>query len=219
MYPTVTSNQQSISCGGRKTHLETKSWRVAAFARDDNESIQIDKAIRDAVADGSYHIVFIDASKTPLGNDMLEQYADAMSNSVVNIKQDRGLANQYDANAKEVLKKWRTKVASGEFLVFTKDKPDGERAANLEELFGYLSAIDRRHYSEGLETHGSVNDTMWLSTSLPSGVQCGAEQKTSGQFRSGNEQTKLENYIGKEAWNVREYWLSGSVSSDFKNQD
>jgi hypothetical protein len=193
---------------GQEDSFGNKIMAVAAFARDDNESIQIDKAIRDAVADGSYHIVFIDASKTPLGNDMLEQYADAMSNSVVNIKQDRGLANQYDANAKEVLKKWRTKVASGEFLVFTKDKPDGERAANLEELFGYLSAIDRRHYSEGLETHGSVNDTMWLSTSLPSGVQCGAEQKTSGQFRSGNEQTKLENYIGKEAWNVREYWLS-----------
>lgn len=72
----------------------------------------------------------------------------------------------------------------------------------------YLFAIDRKHYSEGLETHGSVNDTMWQSTSLPTGVEYGANQETKGQFRSGNEQTKLENYIGKEAWNIPKYWKS-----------
>ncbi|RGS71138.1 hypothetical protein [Mitsuokella sp. AF21-1AC] len=192
----------------KEDSLGNKIMAVAAFARDDAESIQIGKAIKEAVADGSYHIVFIDASKTPLGSDMLEQYADAMANSVVNIKQDRGLANQYDANAKEILKKWRSKVESGEFVVFSDDKPDGERAATLEELYEYLFAIDRKHYRDGLETHGSVNDTMWQSTSLALGVQCGAEQKTSGQFRSGNKQTKLENYIGKEAWNVPKYWIS-----------
>lgn len=185
-----------------------KIMAVAAFARDDAESMQIGKAIREAIADGSYHIVFIDASITPFGNDLMEQYADAMANSVVNIKQDRGLAAQYESNAKEVLKKWRGKIASGEFIIYSKDKPDGERAATLDQLFEYLFAIDRRHYSEGLETHGSVNDTMWLATSLPLGVQCGAGETTSGQFRTSNEQTKLENYIGKEAWKIPEYWKS-----------
>lgn len=204
----LTFKQTIKELRAKEDSLGNKIMAVAAFARDDAESIQIGKAIREAVEDGSYHIVFIDASKTPLGSDMLEQYADAMANSVVNIKQDRGLANQYDANAKDVLKKWRKKVKAGEFVIFSNDKPEGERAATIEELYGYLSAIDRKHYREGLETHGSVNDTMWQSTSLALGVQCGAEQKTSGQFRSGNEQTKLENYIGKEAWNVPEYWKS-----------
>lgn len=192
----------------KEDSLGNKIMAVAVFAKDDEESIQTDKAIREAIANGRYHIVFIDASKNPLGNDMLEQYADAMANSVVNIKQDRFLANQYDANAKEILKKWRRKVESGEFVVFSNDKPDGERAATLEELYGNLSAIDRKHYREGLETQGAVNDTMWQSTALAYGVECGAEQKTLGQFRSGNEQTKLENYIGKEAWNIPKYWIS-----------
>lgn len=183
-----------------------KIMAVTAFAKDDEESIQIDKAIRNAISDESYHIVFIDASKTPLGNDLLDQYAEAMANSVVNIKQDLGLAKQYEYNAKDALKKWRDKISSGEFMIFSKDKPEGERAATQEELIGYLSAINRKNYSEGLETHGSVNDTMWQSTSLALGAQCGANQKTSGQFRSGSEQTKLENYIGKEAWNVPAYW-------------
>ena len=193
---------------GQEDSFGNKLMAVATFARDDAESVQIGKAIKDAIADGSYHIVFIDASITPLGNDLLEQYTDAMANSVMNLKQDRGLAAQYDANAKEALKKWREKISSGEFIVYSQDKPDGERAATLDQLYDYLFAIDRKHYSEGLETHGSVNDTMWQSTSLPAGVQYGAEEITQGQFRSGNEQKKLENYIGKGAWKVREYWKS-----------
>lgn len=108
----------------------------------------------------------------------------------------------------EALKKWRGKIAAGEFIIYSQDKPDGERVATIDQLYEYLFAIDRKHYSEGLETHGSVNDTMWQSTSLPAGVQYGAEEITQGQFRSGNEQTKLENYIGKEAWKVPKYWKS-----------
>ncbi|EFV00613.1 hypothetical protein HMP0721_2430 [Pseudoramibacter alactolyticus ATCC 23263] len=193
---------------GQEDSLGNKLMAVTTFARDDAESVQIGKAIKEAIADGSYHIVFIDASITPLGNDLLEQYADAMANSVVNLKQDRGLAAQYDANAKEALKKWRGKIAAGEFIVYSQDKPDGERAATIDQLYEYLFTIDRKHYSEGLETDGSVNDTMWQSTSLPAGVQYGAEEITQGQFRSRNEQTKLENYIGKKAWKVPEYWKS-----------
>lgn len=193
---------------GQEDSIGNKLMAVVTFARDDEESVQIGKVIKEAIADGSYHIVFIDASITPLGNDLLDQYADAMANSIVNLKQDRSLANQYDNNAKDVLKKWRGKIASGEFMVYTQDKPAGERAVTFDQLVEYLFAIDRKHYSEGLETHGSVNDTMWQSTSLPTGVEYGAKEETKGQFRSGNEQTKLENYIGKEAWKVPEYWKS-----------
>ncbi|HCC01313.1 MAG TPA: hypothetical protein DHW78_05130 [Ruminococcaceae bacterium] len=179
---------------------------VATFAKDDAESAAIGKAIKEAIANGSYHIVFIDSSITPLGSDLLEQYIDAMANSVVNVKQDKGLAAQYESNAKEVLKKWRSKISSGEFIIYTQNKPDGKRAATLDQLYECLFAIDRKHYSEGLETHGSVNDTMWQSTSLPAGVEYGAKEMTQGRYRSGTEQRKLENYIGKEAWKVPEYW-------------
>lgn len=186
--------------------LGNKIMAVVTFAKNDAESVAIGKAIKETIADESYHIVFIDASITPFGSDLLEQYVDAMANSVVNLKQDRGLAAQYESNAKEVLKKWRGKISNGEFIIYTQDKLDGERAATLDQLYEYLSAIDRKHYSEGLETHGSVNDTMWQSTSLPAGVEYGAKEITQGQYRSGNERTKLENYIGKEAWKVPEYW-------------
>lgn len=193
---------------GQEASFGNKILAVAAFAKDEAESIQIGKAIKEALADGSYPIVFIDASSNPLGRDLLDQYAEKMANSTLNIKQDRALAAQYEAQAKEVLKKWREKVASGEFIVYSQDKPAGERAATRDQLFEYLFAINRKRYPEGLETHGAVNDTMWQATSLPAGVQYGADEITQGVFRSGNDHTKLENYIGKEAWKIPEYWKS-----------
>lgn len=80
---------------GQEDSIGNKLMAVTTFARDDAESVQVGKAIKEAIAEGSYHIVFVDASITPLGNDLLEQYADAMANSVVNLKQDRCLAAQY----------------------------------------------------------------------------------------------------------------------------
>lgn len=180
---------------------------VATFAKDDAESVELGKMIKEALADESYHMIFIDASTNPLGKDLVEQYVEAMANSVVNLKQDRGLAAQYDSNAKEILKKWRGRIADGEFLVYSSKKKDGERANNIDQLYTYLERINRARYPEGLEIGNPVNATMWQATSLPAGVECGAKQNVSGQFRSSNPQTKLENYIGNDAWLVDEYWI------------
>lgn len=107
-----------------------------------------------------------------------------------------------------ILKKWKTKIIDGEFLVYSPNKNETERANNLDQLYIALERINRNKYPEGLETGNPVNATMWQSTSLPAGVGCGAEENVSGQFRSSNEQTKLENYIGADAWKVKEYWIS-----------
>lgn len=186
--------------------LGNKIMAVVAFAKDETESATIGKYIKEAIEDGSYHMVFIDASITPLGSDLMEQYVEAMANSVINLKQDRGLAAQYESNAKEILKKWRNKITGGEFVVYTAYKSTGERANTLDLLYSELSAINRKLYPNGLETGNAVTETMWQSTSLPAGVDCGANQSTSGQYRSGNPQTKLENYIGDDAWQKKNYW-------------
>ena len=180
---------------------------VVTFAKEDAESVELGRMIKDALAEGSYQMVFVDASTNPLGNDLMEQYVDAMSNSVVNLKQDKGIAAQYESNAKEILKKWRNRIVDGEFLVYSLEKKDGERVNNLDQLHTYLEGINRKKYPEGLETGKTVNATMWQATSLPLGVGCGAEEDVSGQFRSSNVQTKLENYIGADAWKVEEYWV------------
>lgn len=181
---------------------------VMTFAKDDAESVAIGRAIKEAIIDGSYKMIFIDASTNPLGKDLQDQYVEAMANHVLNIKQDRGLAAQYENNAKEILKKWKNKITDGEFIIYTPDKPDGERSSTIDLLYSYLERFNRQKYSEGLETGQAVNATMWTANSLASGVECGANEKVSGQFRSSNPQTKLEGYIGKDAWEVPEYWIT-----------
>ena len=178
---------------------------VITFAKDDAESVEIGRLIKDAVADDTYRMIFIDASINPLGTDLFEQYVDAMANSVINLKSDRGLAAQYETNAKDFLKKWKGKVADGEFIVYSTNKTAGERANNIDLLKTVLESINRAKYPEGLEFIGSVNETMWQSNMLGMGVDCGSKESVSRQYRSSNDKTKLENYIGA-AWQDKEYW-------------
>ena len=207
---TVSKNDFKTTINAFRAQSESygnKILGVIAFAKDDNESLEIGKLINEALDDDSYDLIFIDASTTPLGKDLLEQYVDPMANSVINLKQDKGLANQYENNAKEVLKKWATKIIEGEFIVYSSSKKEGERANNIDQLYSILEHINRLKYPCGLELIGSVNATMWQSSNLPLGVGCGASQNTSGIY-SGKENTKLENYIGNDIWNVPEYWIS-----------
>ncbi|KAF5067511.1 hypothetical protein LNN31_10290 [Acetobacterium wieringae] len=207
-YVSVIDFKQTINLlRNQESSFGNKIMACVAFAKDEIESATIGKYINDAVCEGSYNIVFIDASITPLGIDLMEQYVEAMANSIVNLKQDRGLSLQYDANAKDVLKKWRCKITEGEFVVYTTEKPEGERITTLDLLYKELGAINRKRYPNGLETGNAVTDTMWQSTSLPAGVECGVKQETSGQYRSSNPQTKLENYIGSDAWQISDYWI------------
>lgn len=64
-----------------ESSLGNKLMAIMTFARDDKESVAIGKMIDELMKDDSYHITFIDASITPLGNDLLEQYANAMANA------------------------------------------------------------------------------------------------------------------------------------------
>ena len=64
-----------------ESSLGNKLMAIMTFARDDKESVAIGKMIDELLKDDSYHITFIDASITPLGNDLLEQYANAMANA------------------------------------------------------------------------------------------------------------------------------------------
>ena len=199
---TKTINQLRNSADG----AGNKILAVAAFAKNNEEHIRLGKDIKSAVESDNYPIVFIDASSSILEADLLEQYAEDMAYCTVNLNSDKGLAKQYETRAKDTLKKWRNSVSNGEFIIYSRIKPEGERVQTAEQLIDYLSIINRRRYPEGLENIRDVNDTMWDANALPQGVECGAEENTKSRYRSGNKQTKLELYIGEEAWKVPNYW-------------
>lgn len=186
---------------GQKSNNDNKISSVVTFAKDDAESRIIGEKIKDALRDSSYNIVFIDASINPLGSNLYEQYVDAMANSRYQRNKDPNQANQYEENAKEVLNKWKINLQNGDFIVYTKDNPDGTRVTTIEQLYDLLKEINRNYYEEGLETGIPLSDTMWISNSLQRGVEYGIYEKTGGQYNK-----RLEEYIGEEAWKVEKYW-------------
>ena len=178
---------------------------VVCFAKDDAESILLGKKIRDALQDGSYHLVFIDATLTPFGQDGYSQYRNDMAQSMYQTSKDNGLRDQYARNAKESLKKWKDQISNGEFIVYTEKNPAGERAATKDILKSILQEIDREKFPDCLEAAYNVLPTMYTPSNLKQAVECGVNRKTKGTFSSGNPNTKLETAL-KDAWDDPDYW-------------
>lgn len=185
---------------------ENKIVGVVCFAKDDNESVVIGKKIKAAISDGSYNMVFIDATTTPFGRDGYSQYREDMAQSMYHRGKDNAQANQYEANAKDSLKKWSSRIGDGGFIVFSKEKPEGYRVATIDALYSYLEEINKHQFSECLEANYSVLPTMYTPSSLKQGVEYGVTQKISGIYSSSKMETKLDVAL-ENAWNVPEYWI------------
>ncbi|MFN1209043.1 hypothetical protein ACKXGD_19230, partial [Enterococcus lactis] len=76
----------------------------------------------------------IDTSITTFGKDGYEQYCENMAQAMYYHGKENNLARQYETNAKEALKKWKNRISSGEFVVYTSEKQDGERATTIDAL-------------------------------------------------------------------------------------
>lgn len=184
---------------------ENKIVAVVCFAKDDAESVVLGKKIRDAFSAGTYNMIFIDASRTPFGADGYETYRHDMALSMSQQGKDNTLANQYASNAKDSLKKWKSRISAGEFIVHTSEKRDGERATTLDDLYALLAEINKKKFPDCLEGAYTVIANMFTPSSMKQGVECGCNQKTAGTFLSGSPATKLENAL-KGAWKVENYW-------------
>lgn len=189
----------------QEAEFENKIPAVVCFAKDDMEASLISKKIRDALKDGSYHVVFIDATTTPFGKDGYEQYRNEMANAMYQQGKDNALSLQYANNAKDSLKKWKGRISSGEFIVFTEQKLSGERVTTMDGLIAILQTINKEKFERCLESEYSVVPTMFTPSSLKLGVECGALRTTRQMYSSSNPNTKLETAL-KEAWNEPEYW-------------
>lgn len=185
----------------QEANYENKIIGIVCFAKDDKESVVLGKKIQEALKDGSYHMIFIDATTTTFGNDGYNQYCDDMAQSMYQQGKDNTLSVQYSNNAKDALKKWKSRISSGEFIVFTETNPDGERAVNLDALYTILADINKLKFPDCLESAYIVQPTMYNSAYLKLGVECGVYENTRQVFSSN----KLENAL-EGAWGVPDYW-------------
>lgn len=196
----------------QQSKYENNILAVVAYAKDESESYSIKKMIKEACQNDEIGMIFIDTSLSYLGSDGFEQYCENMANSSYQRGKDNALANQFDTLAKDVLKKWKDKIVSGEFFLYCKDKSvDGERITNFDELLKELKEYNRKKYPDGIENY-KVIENMFAMTSIGQGALCGAEEKIAGTFRSGNEATKLETALSG-AWGIENYWTKSPTKT------
>ena len=189
----------------REAEFENKIPAVVCFAKTEMEASMLTKKIQDAIKDGSFHMVFIDTTINPFGQDGYTQYKNDMAQAMYQQGKDNTLASQYSSNAKDALKKWKARIAAGEFIVYTERKPDGERATSIDILMSVLQTINKERFPDCLEAAYNVLPTMYTPSNLKLGVECGATRVTRQAFSSGNVSTKLETAL-KDAWDDPVYW-------------
>lgn len=187
---------------------------VIVFAKDDKESGSVAKLIEQAANDPTFDIVYIDATKSPLGADLYAQYIENMANSFCYRRNDNAMSAQYENMAKETLKKWRSRIAGGEFEVVRRvqgsdaDRIERERYVNIDQLIDGLRTINKKKYPYALEANFSVIDNLFSANQLKQGVKCGASGVIEGTYKTNNESMKLENAL-RGAWGTAvgdRYW-------------
>lgn len=178
---------------------------LTTFAINDDEAAQIKNQIISSIRSGKTDIIYIDASLTPMGQDLLEQYVESMAYSRYYAQNDKHRAGEFQTQATKILTEWKNKIAAGAFMLYDSDHPSGDRMANLAALQEELCAFNHRQYPYGLEQF-NVIDNMFMKGPLAQGAECGITQKLSGTFKAPNERKSLPNALAG-AWEVNRYWV------------
>ena len=206
-YATLSDFDSEVKKANNPDSSVNRLYAVATIARDNGERVTLQKKIKSFFnGNKESSVVVIDASNTILGEEnyreFVENYAMALAignSDITQRKTDEGYAT-------EVLKNWAKKIKNGDFYIYSKFSIEGERVANISDLFAHLHEINKLNYPDCLEAaFPNVLNTMYDANSLMVGATCGILEETKGTFRSGNEATKLENAL-KDAWKVEKYW-------------
>ena len=207
VYATISDFDSEIKKANNPSDSNNKLYAVTTIGRDSAESGAIKKKIETFFESNPIsNAIVIDSSACTLGDGEYNEFIENYAMSLAIGSNDLDQRKTYEGYAIEVLANWAKRIKNGAFYVYSRYTPNGERVANIQDLFAKLLDLDKFHYPQCLEgTYTNVLNTMYDANSLGAGATCGITEETRGTFRSGNEATKLENAL-KGAWKVPEYW-------------
>ena len=148
-YATLSDFDSEIKKANNPSATNNKLYAVATIGRDSAESGALKKKIENFfVNNPESNAIVIDSSTCVLGegeyNEFVENYA--MSLAIGNSDLDQ--RKTYEGYAIEVLSNWAKRIKCGDFYVYSRYATNGERVANIQDLFIYLLDIDKFHYPQ-----------------------------------------------------------------------
>lgn len=206
-YATLSDFDSEVKKANNPSEVTNKLYAITTIARDTQERAALQKKIKAFYENNpESDVVVIDSSNCELGENEYKEFVENFAMALAIGQSDIEQRKTYEKYATEVLKNWAKRIKNGDFYVYSRYTPEGERVANSNDLFAKLMEINRFHYPKCLEGEfTSVLNTMYDANSLASGATCGITEETKGTFRSGNEATKLENAL-RDAWKKPDYW-------------
>ncbi|MGN1165561.1 MAG: hypothetical protein ACI4S2_03920 [Lachnospiraceae bacterium] len=181
------------------SHSERFSVLVT-FALNDDEAALVKNQIVSGIKSGKHNIIYVDASLSPMGKDLFEQYVESMAYSRYYAQNDKHRAGEFQKQAAKCLNDWKEKIAGGAFMLYSAEYPSGKRLANITALQDEFSLINHQKYYYGLESYDVKRD-LFVGSALAQGAECGATQTLKQTFKEPKLETALSG-----AWGVEKYW-------------
>ena len=176
---------------------------IITFAMNDAEQQQLHQQIVKTVNMPGNDIVFVECM-TPLGKDLLQQYASNMAFFKYHTGKNNDQAKHFASQAGNVLGEWRKNIVNGAFVLYDEEHKAGQHHTNLAALQEALRDKNQRKYYYGLE-HYSLNSTMYGLYQPANGAGFGITQTLSGAYSNSNKKMSFETALDG-AWKVERYW-------------
>lgn len=207
-YASLTDFEQNAKRWINEAQKEQKYlYAVVTFAKDASERMILSQKITTKLSENpDTSVVFIDCSKTVLGEEKFDEWVEYKAKADFHSGKDKDQSTQNTNYANDVLKTWRNNIKGGEFVHYSKERLNGETLATEEALMDELRAYNRKIFSHGLECYNVITN-MWTLNAARQGAECGLKEEIAGTFRSSNYNTKLEVALAG-AWGVSDYWIS-----------
>lgn len=173
---------------------------VITFAKDDTERATLITKVRELAVSSEQRIIFVDTSLCDLSDEEFEEYIKNLAEEKYWRGKNNHSADQSKTTATDVITKWKNKLQDAEFRIVTKNEEI--KAFGIDSVIDRLKKFNQKIFFMGIENF-NVMDTMFNATSFKQGAKCGIIQELSGQYRSANEATKLENAL-KGVWKIPE---------------
>lgn len=186
---------------------ETSDFQaIVCLAKDDTEAVLLRKTMRNKIVDipENKNIVYIDTTPTSFGTDSIEQYAEYLASSEIQRGKDNAAADDMLRKSKEVAKKWGERICSGQIIIYSKNKPEGERYNNWQQALTGLRNSVKLRYPYAFEFVPELTEVTLQRGSKPVWIEAGITEKSGGQTASAE---KIVSMVRKD-----EYWINDPYS-------
>lgn len=134
---------------------------VFAFARTNDESLSLRKAIQEAVKDERYRsIIFIDASSSQLSDGKFENWVNASAQEEYWRPKDKNLSANHQRQADGVLADWKKEIENGTFLVSWFGNRQGENCQSISAVKQALTSVVLKRFPTALDGV-QTTEAMW----------------------------------------------------------